>query len=532
MVSADGRWWLVFNGEIYNYLELRAELSGYPFRTRTDTEVLLAAWSLWGEATLERLVGMFAFLLWDTHTQTLTAVRDRFGVKPLVYHAPEKGRLAVASEIAAIEACSGALAPDDTAWATYLLHGSQSGTERTFWRDVRRLPAGHLFTWSRGEMPVIRQWYDLYAKIGDRVDSRDTATVITAYRALLDDAVRYRFRSDVPVGVAVSGGVDSSALLATIHGLAGKGIPSGDRITAYTFVTGDAAYDERPWVDTLLAAYPHDLRVVPLAPSDVPSLAADVWEHLREPYGGVATLAYAQLFCAARADGVTVLLDGQGMDEQWAGYDYYVRVAGAAGVQGAATVQGIISSPVRAHTVRRQFGEIAVPRAVSVPWADPVRAIQHRDIFEEKLPRALRYTDAVSMRASVELREPFLDHRLVELAFAQASDRKVSDGQGKWLLRRLLNDVLPPGITHAPKRPVQTPQREWLRGALASWAESSIEAALDTFGHTWLDADAVRASWSQYREHGDDNSFYVWQWITLGLMAQHSGGAKRSQPLK
>ncbi len=302
MASPDGRWWLAFEGEIYNFLELRSALPDYPFRTRTDTEVLLAAWITWGEAALDRLVGMFAFMIWDSLEQKLTAVRDRFGVKPLVYHVPEAGRLAMASEIPGLEAAGCRLAPDESAWAKYLLQGSQNGTARTFWQDVQRVPPGHLLDWSPGGPPHTREWYDLRAVVGDTIDTRDEEAVTIDYRMLLAEAVRYRFSSDVPVGVAVSGGVDSSALLASISGLAGDGVPTSDHIAAYTFVTGDPAYDERPWVEALHAAYPTSSSVVPLTPREVPSLARDVSGTHTWALRRVATLGQRHSFqrCAGR----------------------------------------------------------------------------------------------------------------------------------------------------------------------------------------------------------------------------------------
>src|SRR6266545_5696785 len=160
MSNHDGRLSIVFNGEIYNYLELRAELDGYPFRTRTDTEVILAAYERWGIACLDRFIGMFAFLLWDSREGRLFAARDRFGVKPLYYHVRPDGTLFVASEIKALHAAGIAREPDSIAWATYLTHGHHDHSERTFWQGIRSLPAGHSLTWTDGHVEI-NQWYDL-----------------------------------------------------------------------------------------------------------------------------------------------------------------------------------------------------------------------------------------------------------------------------------------------------------------------------------------------------------------------------------
>jgi asparagine synthase (glutamine-hydrolysing) len=510
MSDPSGRWWIAFNGEVYNYLELRAELaSSWEFRTRTDTEVLLAAWVTWGPACLDRMIGMFAFLVWDRRERTLFAARDRFGVKPVYFHERQDGALLVASEIKALHAAGVPARPDSAAWATYLAHGLHEHSERTFWEGVRSLPPGCYLTWKDGRTAVSR-WYDLAARIGQGFDPRPETEVWEEYRALLEDSVRLRFRSDVPVGVNLSGGLDSSILLGLVHRVQG---PESD-IQAFTFVTGDPAYDELPWVRQMLERTRHPLVLCTLSPGEVPELAESVTRCEDEPFGGLPTLAYARVFERARESGVVVLLDGQGMDEQWAGYDYYrTAVNGSAGL-----VQGTAQSPVRPGCLTPELLALAEKPKMPAPFPDRLRNLQYRDLRYTKLPRALRYNDRVSMRSSTELREPFLDYRVVELALRQPEERKIRDGKQKWMLRDRVGELLPAGVVEAPKRPLQTPQREWLRGPLRGWAEGEIERALGAFPE-WLDAGAVRREWRSYRAGEGDNSFFVWQWISLGLLA-------------
>jgi asparagine synthase (glutamine-hydrolysing) len=505
MSDPTGRWWIVFNGEIYNYLELRSALSR-DFRTRTDTEVLLAAYATWGPACLERLLGMFAFLVWDAHERRLFAARDRFGVKPLYFH-EQGGALRIASEIKALHAAGVPARPDASAWASYLAHGVQDHSEGTFWESVRALPGGCFLTWKDGRTSISR-WYDLAERVGAEPDLRTDGEVREEYRALLEESVRLRFRSDVPVGINLSGGLDSSTLLGLVQQVQG---PESD-IQAFTFVTGDPAYDELPWVEQMLARTRHPLVVCSLSPKDVPALAESVARSEDEPFGGLPTLAYARLFERAREAGVIVLLDGQGMDEQWAGYDYYrTPVNGSAPL-----IQGMQQSPVRPECLAPELRALAwrMSAPIAAPFPDKLRNLQFRDICVTKIPRALRFNDRVSMRSSTELREPFLDHRLVELALRQPAERKIRDGQQKWLLRSLVAELLPKGVVEAPKRPLQTPQREWLRGPLREWATGQIERALES---GWLDADAVRREWRAYCAGEGDNSFFVWQWISLSL---------------
>ncbi len=534
MSNRDGTLRIVFNGEIYNYLELRAELSDYEYRSRTDTEVILAAYERWGAACLDRMIGMFAFLIWNEREQKLFAARDRFGVKPLYYHTGADGDLLAASEIKALHAAGIFSEPDEVAWASYLTHGLHDHSERTFWKGVRALPPGHYLTWRNGEARITR-WYDLAEASGEEYDSRPVEQVQEEYLSLLTESVRLRFRSDVPVGVNLSGGLDSSTLLALIHAVQGE----ASETRAFTFICGDPRYDELPWARQMLARTRHPLTISRITPEEVPSLAESVQAAEDEPFGGLPTLAYAKLFAEARQLGVIVLLDGQGMDEQWAGYDYYSGMGSGGqgdketGRQGElkspllpsslsptphSPLQGTRSSPVRPECLTVEFRAMAEALDRPSPFSDELRNLQYRDARFTKIPRALRFNDRASMRASTELREPFLDHRLFELALRQPPERKINNGTGKWTLRQITARMLPEGVVEAPKRPVQTPQREWLRGPLKDWAEDRIEAALERLGGAWLDGDAVRTAWKNYCRGESDNSFYVWQWISLDLV--------------
>ncbi|MEZ5353276.1 MAG: asparagine synthase (glutamine-hydrolyzing) [Bryobacteraceae bacterium] len=514
MSNAAGTLHLVFNGEIYNYLELRAELSGHLFRTGTDSEVLLAAYERWGDGCLDRLTGMFSFLLWDERRQRLFAARDRFGVKPLHYVELTGGGLLMASEIGALRAAGEVSEPDAAAWSTYFVSGLHDHGERTFWKGVRSLLPGHRLVWENGRWST-SCWYDLADRIGPDYDRRPAGEVEEEYRALMLETIRLRFRSDVPVGIAISGGLDSATLLGLVHAMEG----GAGKVKTFTYVTGDARYDELPWVEKMLAMTGHPSVVCPLTADEVPELAASVQAHQDGPFGGLPTLAYARVFEEARREGVIVVLDGQGMDEQWAGYEYYERLLGGeavnAPVQGP--VQGSRQSPVRPGCLEAGFRAMAETLDPRRPFPDALRNRQYQDTRYTKIPRALRFNDRVSMRVACELREPFLDHRMFELAFRQPPERKIEAGQRKWMLRKLTRDLLPGDVVEAPKRPVQTPQREWLAGPLREWARESIETALGEFGGSWLDAAAVRAAWAEYQQGNSDNSFYVWQWVSLGL---------------
>jgi len=512
MSDASGRFHVAFNGEVYNYLELRKELNDYPFRTRTDTEVLLAAYCRWGNAALDRLIGMFAFLIWDERKKLLFAARDRFGVKPLYYASGTNGTLRVASEIRALHEAGVPAVPDSTAWSNYLTTGLHEQSARTFWQGIHSLPPGHWLEWKDGQTRTAC-WYDVAERSGPDFDTRPVEQVREEYLALLAESVKLRFRADVPVGIAVSGGLDSCALIGLVGAIAGR----DSEIEAFTYVTGDPRYDELPWVQRMLKGTYHRSIVNRLSPEAVPALAESVQRYQSEPFGGFPTLAYAGLFEQARERGVIVLMDGQGMDEQWAGYDYYEN---AVAVRLPAPLQGSRQRTLRPECLCPEFRARAEPLELPAPYSDALRNRQYWDIRYSKLPRALRFNDRVSMRSSTELREPFLDHRLFELALRQPPERKIHQGKRKWLLRNITEHLIPGEVIEAPKRPVQTPQREWLQGPLRGWAEECIEAAFAGYGREWLVAAAVRREWRDYCSGKADNSFYVWQWVSLGMMSR------------
>jgi len=499
-ISTDERYVVVFNGEIYNYLELRAELEHtFSFRTHSDTEVLLNAFIHWGSGCLDRFNGMFSFAIWDERNRTLFAARDRFGVKPFHY-ALYQGALYFASEIKALWAAGIPKIPYAPVWAGYLSYGTYGMPDETFWAGISQLPAGHFLQWENGQTAITR-WYHFV----ERIHSMPTLSeqeAVEMWTGIAMDSIRLRFRSDVPVGFNISGGLDSSLLLALVH----RQYPNDQHIQAFSFYTGDERYDELPWVQEMIQMTAFPLHPVRLSVEEVPELAAKVAWFEDEPYGGIPTLAYSKVFETARQNGIVVLLDGQGMDEAWGGYDYYVHQSGA-------LVQGSKSSPVRPNCLTPEFRALAPKPEFPQPFDNALQNLQYRDLFYTKIPRALRFNDRISMMHSTELREPFLDHRLVELAFSLPPSMKIKNGQQKWLARRIADDFLPKQVTLAPKRPLQTPQREWLAGALKEWCTAQIH---QTFGISdWLNTEQCIREFQNFAEHKSDNSFFVWQWLSL-----------------
>lgn len=503
--SADKRFILVFNGEIYNYLELRSELGNqYNFTTNSDTEVLLAAYILWGNECLHKFNGMFSFAIWDCLEKTLFIARDRFGVKPLYYHQSDD-TFSFASEIKALHAIGIPKTPNETTWASYFVYGSYGLPDETFWQNIEQLPGGHYLKIVNGVVSVSK-WYCFEKEIKKHKSREDFETVKENYTALLKDSINLRFRADVNVGFNVSGGLDSSALLTFVNKL-----PNSERIQAYTFYTGDIRYDELPWVENMLSTTKCPLKKVKLSSDEVMELTRISSFYQDEPFGGIPTLAYSKIFELARRENSLVLLDGQGMDEQWAGYDYYTQISDV-------TIQGVKESPFRPNVFKKSFIDKAKKPSYPKPFSDEILNKQYRDLFYTKIPRALRFNDRISMTHSTELREPFLDYRLVEYAFAQPIEYKIKDGIQKHLLREIVSNHLNDTITYAPKRPLQTPQREWLANELKEEVTKIIRALKSSKFNHWFNFDDLNEEWSKYLNGEQNSSFHIWQWINFFIL--------------
>jgi asparagine synthase (glutamine-hydrolysing) len=500
-LDPSGRYVLVFNGEIYNYIELKAELKGrYTFKTDSDTEVLLAAFLIYGHQCLQKLNGMFSFAIWDNQDKKLFAARDRFGVKPFFYSI-KNNSFYFSSEIKAIHAAGISKIPNEKVWASYFAYGSYGNPDETFWEKILQLPGGHFLEFQNQQL-ILKKWYFFEVEVAKQPKNFTYEQAKDHYLMLLKDSIQLRFRADVPVGFNISGGLDSSVLLALVNN------NNSSSINAYTFYTDNPAYDELPWVEMMIAKTKNPLTKVLLEADVVPDFAEKMTAQQDEPYGGIPTLAYAQLFEQARKDNVLVLLDGQGMDEQWAGYDYYTQ-------ENDATIQGVMDSPFKRNMLSDTFLAKAEKPVYPKPFVDAILNKQYRDLFYTKIPRALRFNDRISMLFSTELREPFLDYRLVEFAFSLPLDFKIKNGITKFMLREIASEYLADDLVFAPKRPLQTPQREWLADDLKKWvADCFLTIEKSKYG-LWFDKRELEKELQLYFEGAIQSSFHIWQCISL-----------------
>ncbi|MGN3974574.1 asparagine synthase (glutamine-hydrolyzing) [Tsuneonella sp. SYSU-LHT278] len=500
MADASGRRWLAFNGEVYNFVELREELSGYPFTSASDSEVILAAYDRWGPACVERFIGMFAFAIWDEAEGTLFCARDRLGIKP--FHYAQLGEtFAFSSEIKALIAAGMAPRADLDTWGAYLEHGLYDHGEATFFVGVRTLPPGHTLTWRFGKTTIAPYW-QLAQAAGAPLSLTDDEA-LERLDALITDAVRLRLRSDVPLGVNLSGGLDSSLLFAFVDQAEGAAAD----LNCFTAGFDDPKYDEAQFAEGLPRRRHWTQHIERLGAEQAWSLIDPLTRHEEAPFGGIATLAYYNLHRRIREEGVTVVLEGQGVDELFAGYAYYRQPAAAGVYQDG-------SRFLRPETLAPALRDRTPEPESAAPFPGTLANRLYRDVRHAKLPRVLRMNDRLSMAHSRELRVPFLDHRVVELAFRLDDDKKLRGDEGKAIMRRLLDRKLEGSYGSTPKRAVVTPQREWIRGPLREKIGDLI-ASQSFRTNGFFDPAEVDRAFAEYCAGDGDNAFFIWQWINV-----------------
>jgi asparagine synthase (glutamine-hydrolysing) len=541
MKSHCGRYAMTYNGEIYNYRELRSELDEfYPFRTESDTEVLLAAYVTWGSACLERLEGMFAFCVHDVVSRQVFLARDRFGQKPLHY-CEIGGRLLFASEIKALLAAGCPSQPDLATWSRYLVAASYDDTESTFFAGVRQLRPGECATWCPDQGLQRKRYYVL----SERIRSRDMTVTDSAeaVRELMLDAVGKHMRSDVTVGVSLSGGLDSSALLACIG--ATGGLQEGVNCISVDF---GQDFTEEKWIRAAASHYDLGSEVCTFTPDAFRDSIAPLMWHLEAPIGGLMNCALELVMGTARARGITVLQDGTGLDELFAGYrnhhDLYLGLlleqndpSAAVAVKEYAENWGV--SEERAREAARQ--QLSNPGS-AIDGTVPVRPdLLDPDFIEEypvegnwevgsgdrlrdalvdymqvrKVPRNTRFKDRLSMAHSIELRLPFLDHRLAEFALSLPASHYFLHGRSKSIVREAMTGIMDDTVRNASKRSIQAPQGNWLKTEpMRTYINRLLHS--DQFASRGIfDPQKCQREFARFCATDYDNSFFVWQWINV-----------------
>ncbi len=556
---SDGDLTISYNGEIYNFAELRTELiaGGARFRTKGDTEVLLHGWRAWGPSMLDRLNGMFAFAIHDAGARVLFLARDRLGVKPLHYVELADGSVAFASELKGLLANRLVRrAPDLSAVEDYMALGYVPD-DACLVAGVKKLAAGHFLLIERGRgLPAPRRWWD--------VDFSNRATGST--KALGEElvermraGVRSRMVADVPLGAFLSGGVDSSAVVA----LMAEASPRAVRTCTIGF--DEAGHDERTYATTIARRFATD-HVERVVDTDDFALIDTLVAAFDEPFADGSALATYQV-CALARERVTVALSGDGADEALAGYRRYrfqaaeERVRGmlpaslrtqvfgalgrhypkadwaprpfrakstllalaAGGGEAYARSVGVTTPEVRAQlfsgAARVALGgyraeDRYVATMADAPARDAIDRAQYADIKHWLPGDILTKVDRTSMAVGLEAREPLLDHRLIEFCATLPVGMRLHAGQGKWLMKKAMEPYLPKDILYRPKMGFVTPISAWFRGALA--AEASALGSSRMLGETgWFDMAAITALAEAHRGGRAEHGRTLWQLLML-----------------
>lgn len=492
--------WIVFNGEIYNYIELRAELgAGYRFKTNSDTETLLAAYDAWGPACLQKLNGMFAFAIWDGLRRRLFLARDRFGEKPL-YYFHRNGQFVFASELKQI--FNDPKFPrdvDETALADFMFLSVQDHDERTFFQYAKQLRPAHFLEFELDAGKLQRPQCYWRPEVADDLDTSCDERFQKRLPELLYDSVRLRLRSDVPAGVCLSGGLDSAVICA----VAASQLTSSTSLSAYTMTFLGHPEDESS--EAASAAEHFGIHNIELSLT-----GGTIWNQLNDfvyyqdgPAGGASIFASWQVFISARAHGTKVLLSGQGSDELFAGYNkfyfFWLETLLARGLLlrfGAAAASYFFRNGLSkwSYADGRKYLPPFLRRPAMSLWdfsdwdfrrsatkgmdlgkGESLNVRLWKDLSELSLPCLLHWEDRNSMAAGTEARMPFLDHRLVELVLATSAHTKLKSGYTKSSLRHTMSGSLPVDLCwRTKKNGFDTPAKHWFKNDLAQQTEQTL----------------------------------------------------------
>lgn len=556
MSSSDGRYWIVYNGEVYNHVELREELKreGYQFSSRTDTEVILAAYDQWGKNALNRFVGMFAFAILDRYAHKLFIVRDFFGIKPL-YYSFSGGRFSFGSEIKELLQLSEiSRAVNPQGLHDYLLYGLTDHSDTTLFQDIKILPPAHYMEIDltkpfRAE--PVRYW-DVAIDVTQKI-SEDEAT--ERFREIFMENIRLHLRSDVPIGAALSGGLDSSSVVMGMRRLMGSQLD----LYCFSYIARNSQFDEEKWVDIIGNSSGANVRKTFPDPEE---LRTDL-DHLifiqDEPFGSTSIYAQHRVFKLAHQNGIKVMEDGQGADELLGGYlTYYSnRIAslvysGKLG-QSAGFVNAIRKRnnlnidkmfltlvlsdllPVYSKKVLKKFAKRknswlnegwftnrgVKPEPIErVTTKHKLRSALYESLTRTNLPMLLRYEDHNSMAYSIESRVPFLTPDLVQFVFSLPESYLInSDASTKHILRRAMRGIVPdPILDRRDKIGFATPELEWLKQQ-RPWVEKMLGG--DTVRKIGLfNYEEVQNHLSEVLAGKRHFDFRLWRWINLVCWAE------------
>jgi asparagine synthase (glutamine-hydrolysing) len=547
MCNETGQIWLIYNGEIYNYMELSQELigKGHVFKSKTDTEVILHAYEEWGINCLNRFNGMWAFALWDRQRQRLFCSRDRFGIKPLYYFFNGQ-KFVMASEIKALlQDFTVEKVPNHSRIYDYLEDGYLDHTEETCFKNIYQLKGSHYLTLELRDTQIPRLDIQRYWDI-ERREVDEGGPFHVRFFQLFEDSIRIHMRSDVPVGTCLSGGLDSSSIVI----LAKRFLGSKSHQT-FSSCFEDKRYDEREFIDAVsksAGTEPHF--VFPKAKDLFQEIETLIW-HQDEPFGSTSIYAQWNVFKLTKFNRVKVVLDGQGGDELLAGYHPYFgaylgellgtfrlqqffqeiqRIKDLHRYSYFWLIQYLVRSMVSLQTVKtlktltrrkakwlKRNGTFEEPLVFPKKFRNLLFDSLYQSLMHLTLPSYLHYEDRNSMAHSIEARVPFLDYRIVEFVFSLPMDQLLRGGTTKAILREAMKGLLPETVrTRMDKMGYVTPEDIWFRGPL----RKEIEDILDSKSFAergYFDVVETKKTFAEHCAGRVDLGSTIWRWVNLEL---------------
>ena len=519
MCTPDNRHWLVYNGMLYNYRELREELKNdFEFRSACDTEVVLAALATWGTTALRRLQGMFALLWWDSRKSELIGAVDQLGIKPLLYRHERHGVLTCCSELGPLVDADVNSSVDLDVLGTYLNSGALDHSDRTLVSGVKQLRGGEFLCWNSGSISV-KRYFDWNSEVVP-LEDMGSDELIESLRFTLESSVRKHLLGDSQVGLGLSAGLDSNLLRILLPQDSGA-----QRVKFFTYATPGTRYDESEILTSVDAEAGRQTTRVPVSQETVMRELPTVIEHTLEPLGGLGTLGISMVYKAASQHGIKVMMSGEGSDDLFGGYARYADLQNVPNLSNDRTRQILIRAsdgslmggpPLDRHF---EFSEIQPDLTAALKYSSglsPLKVAMWSDLLSLKLPKLLKFRDRVSMMHSVESRVPFLDLPLVLMALALPDRYLVSDGVTKVALRAIASKTALRDIGHS-KLGNPVPQREWIKGSLGAWVDGlTVDSILVKRGI--VDGSGFRNQLAIYRASPElGNSFFAWQFANLEL---------------
>ena len=574
LFNEDGSVVVVFNGEIYNYQDLIPELQalGHVFHTKSDTEVIVHAWEQWGDQCVQRFRGMFAFALWDRNRQTFFMARDRLGVKPLYYALLDDGTLLFGSELKSLLAHGGLKRDiDPHALEEYFALGYVA-EPRSIFRQARKLPPAHTLAIRRGEaVGEPREYWDVDFRLNSPMDVQEASEELVRR---LQESVKLRMIAEVPLGAFLSGGVDSSAVVQAMAGL------SSEPVNTCSIAFDDPAYNESEFARMVADRYRTNHRVETVGSDDFDLI--DTLAHLYdEPYADSSAIPTYRVCQLARKH-VTVALSGDGGDETFGGYRRYklhmleekMRASLPAGVRkpvfgllgrlypkadwaprvfrAKTTFEGMARNSVEAYfhsmslirqpmrsrlysaQLKSQLGgysalDVFERHAKRANTDDPLALIQYIDTHTYLVGDINTKVDRASMAHSLEVREPLMDHELVQWAATLPSSLKLSGGEGKYLLKKAMEPHLPTDVLYRPKMGFAVPLARWLRGPLRQRVRNSLLGE-NMLSSGLFNADVIEQLLQQHENGQYDHSTPLWTLLMFDAFLSRETSSQSSAP--